>query len=115
MTRLRKAYKAVFGEEEIAYLSYRLVGGRVALWSTAVLPAYRDHGVAGELIAKSLDDIRASGKKVTVICPVVRMVIDHYPQYEDLVDKEPRGCGSGAPPDLVDAVVSESHPYYRSK
>ena len=86
-----QAYKAVFGDEEIAYLSYRLVGGRVALWSTAVLPEYRDHGVAGELIAKALDDIRASGKKVTVICPVVRMLIDHHPQYEDLIDKEHPG------------------------
>ena len=86
-----QAYKAVFGDEEIGYLSYRLVGGRVALWSTAVLPEYRDHGVAAELIAKALDDIRASGKKVTVICSIVRMVIDHHPQYEDLVDKEHPG------------------------
>lgn len=31
-----QAYKAVFGDEEIGYLSYRLVGGRVALWSAAV-------------------------------------------------------------------------------
>ena len=59
--------------------------------STAVLPEYRDHGVAAELIAKALDDIRASGKKVTVICPIVRTVIDHHPQYEDLIDKEHPG------------------------
>lgn len=86
-----QAYKAVFGDEQIGYLSYRLVGARVALWGTSVLPGYRDHGVAAELIAKALDDIRASGRKVTVICPVVRMVIDHHPQYEDLVDKEHPG------------------------
>jgi predicted GNAT family acetyltransferase len=86
-----QAYKAIFGNEEIGYLSYRLVSGRVALWSAAVLPEYRDHGVAAELIAKALDDIRASGRKVTVICPIVRMVIDHHPQYEDLVDKEHPG------------------------
>jgi predicted GNAT family acetyltransferase len=43
--------------------------------------------VAGELIARALDDIRASGKKVTVNCPIVRTVIDHHPQYGDLVDK----------------------------
>ncbi len=87
-----QAYKAVFGDEEIGYLSYRLVGGRVALWSAAVLPDYRDHGVAAALIAKALDDIRTSGKKVTVICPIVRRVIDHHPQYEDLVDKEHPGA-----------------------
>ena len=85
------AYKAVFGDAEIGYLGYRLVGGRVALWSTAVLPEYRDHGVAADLIAKALDDIRTSGRKVTVICPIVRTVIDHHPQYEDLIDKEHPG------------------------
>lgn len=81
------SYGAWVGQEQVAYLSYRLVGRRVALWSTAVLPAYRKHGVATELISKALDDIRASGRTVTIICPVVREMIDHYPQYEDLVDK----------------------------
>jgi len=86
-----QAYKAVFGDEVIGYLTYRLVGGRVALWNASVLPNYRDHGIAAVLIARALDDIRASGRKVTVICPIVRMVIDHHPQYEDLVDKEHPG------------------------
>jgi uncharacterized protein len=80
-------YRAMFGTEQIGYLTYRLVGERVALWYTAVLPAYRDHGVAAELIAKVLDDIRDAGKTITVICPIVRTMIDQYPQYEDLVDK----------------------------
>ena len=80
-------YRALFGNEQIGHLTYRLVGDRVALWYAAVLPAYRDHGVAAELIAKALDDIRGTGKTVTVMCPVVRRMIDHYPQYEDLVDK----------------------------
>lgn len=39
-----------------------------AMPPSVVRPGYRDHGVAAELIAKALDDIRASGKKVTVIC-----------------------------------------------
>ncbi len=86
-----QAYKAVFGNEAIGHLSYRLVGNRVALWSVSVLPAYRDHGVAAVLIARALDDIRAQGKTVTIICPIVRTMIDKYPQYEDLVDKEHPG------------------------
>jgi predicted GNAT family acetyltransferase len=51
------------------------------------LPPYRDHDLAAQLIAKALDDIRGTGKTVTVICPIVRRMIDHYPQYLDLVDK----------------------------
>jgi predicted GNAT family acetyltransferase len=81
------AYRAMFGLEEIGYITYRLVGERIALWDTAVLPPYRDHDLAAQLIAKALDDVRGTGKTVTVICPIVRRMIDHYPQYLDLVDK----------------------------
>jgi predicted GNAT family acetyltransferase len=52
-----------------------------------VLPAYRKHGVATELVGKALDDIRWRGKTITVICPIVRAVIDRHPQYLDLVDR----------------------------
>ncbi|HEY1704117.1 MAG TPA: GNAT family N-acetyltransferase [Trebonia sp.] len=85
--RAGHAYRATFGFEEIGHITYRLVGERIALWDTAVLPPYRDHGVAAELIAKALDDIRETGKTVTVICPIVRRMIDHYPQYLDMVDE----------------------------
>jgi predicted GNAT family acetyltransferase len=84
-------YRAIFGTEQIAYLTYRLAGKRIALWETEVLPPYRDHGVAVELITSALDDIRGTAKKVTVMCPIVRMVIDHYPQYQDLIDEEHPG------------------------
>ena len=33
--------QAVFGTEPIGHLSYRLAGGRVALWSTEIRPGYR--------------------------------------------------------------------------
>jgi predicted GNAT family acetyltransferase len=79
-------YGAWLGEEQIGYLTYKLVGKRVVLWSTMVLPAYRKHGVATELVAKALDDIRRSGRTVTIVCPIVWEVIKHHPQYRDLVD-----------------------------
>jgi predicted GNAT family acetyltransferase len=79
-------FGAWLGAEQIGYLTYKLVGNRVVLWSTMVLPAYRKHGVATELIAKALDDIRASGKTVTIVCPIVWEVVKSHPQYRDLVD-----------------------------
>jgi predicted GNAT family acetyltransferase len=80
-------YGAWIDTEEIGYLSYKLVGHRVVLWSTMILPAYRNHGVATELIAKALDDIRATGKTITIVCPIVWELIRRHPQYQDLVDK----------------------------
>ena len=46
---------------------------------------YVDH--TGAVAVLALDDIRGTGKTVTVICPIVRRMIDHYPQCLDLVDK----------------------------
>jgi predicted GNAT family acetyltransferase len=80
-------YGAWIGTEQIGYLTYKLVGNRVVLWSTVVLPAYRKHGVATELVANALDDIRRSGKTITIVCPIVWEVINRHPQYRDLVDE----------------------------
>ena len=70
---------AALGAEAIAELSYRFVGGRVVLLTTWVDPAYRHHRVATELVARVLDEIRESGKKITIICPVVGKFIARNP------------------------------------
>ncbi|MFI7427927.1 GNAT family N-acetyltransferase [Micromonospora sp. NPDC049836] len=86
---------AALGAEAIGELSYRLVGGRVVLLTTWVDPAYRNHRVATELVSRVLDEIRESGKKITISCPVVGEVIARNPEYADLIDKV--HPGSGAP------------------
>jgi predicted GNAT family acetyltransferase len=70
---------ATLGADAIAELTYRFVGGRVVLLSTWVDHAYRKHRVATELVARVLDEIRKSGKKITIICPVVGEFIDRNP------------------------------------
>jgi predicted GNAT family acetyltransferase len=84
-------YGAWIGPEQIGSLTYKLVGNRVVLWSTAVLPAYRRRGVATELVARALDDIRRAGKTVTIVCPIAWEVINRHPQYRDLVDEKHPG------------------------
>jgi predicted GNAT family acetyltransferase len=85
---------AALGPEAIAELSYRFVGGRVVLLTTWVDPAYRNHRVAAELVSRVLDEIRESGKKITVICPVVGEFIERNPEYADLIDKVHPGAGA---------------------
>jgi predicted GNAT family acetyltransferase len=87
-------YRAWINDDEVAILTYKIVGHRFVLLSTSVVPGFRNHGIAGELIAHVLDDIRGSGRTVTVICPAVREFIDHHPQYEDLLDKNRPGVRS---------------------
>lgn len=85
---------AALGAEAIAELQYRFVGGRVVLLTTWVDPAYRRNRVSTELIARVLDEIRESGKKITIICPVVGRFIDRNPKYLDLIDKVHPGAGA---------------------
>jgi predicted GNAT family acetyltransferase len=87
-------YRAWINDDEVAILTYKIVGHRFVLLSTSVVPGFRNHGIATELIAHVLDDIRGSGRTVTVICPAVREFIDHHPQYEDLLDKNRPGVRS---------------------
>lgn len=85
---------AKLGAEAIAELPYRFVGGRVVLLSTWVDPVYRNNRVATELVARVLDEIRESGKKITIICPVVGKFIAHHPEYADLIEKVRPGAGA---------------------
>jgi predicted GNAT family acetyltransferase len=87
-------WTASLGPEAIAELSYRFVGGRVVLLTAWVDPAYRNNRVATELVSRVLDEIRESGKKITVICPVVGEFINRNPEYADLIDKVHPGAGA---------------------
>jgi predicted GNAT family acetyltransferase len=85
---------ATLGSDAIAELTYRFVGGRVVLLSTWVNHAYRNHRVATELVARVLDENSESGKKITIICPVVGEFIARNPEYLDLIDKVHPGAGA---------------------
>ena len=90
-------WEAILNEDAIAELPYRFVGGRVVLLPTWVSEPYRNQGIATELIARALDEVRFSGKKITIICPVVGQFIARNRQHEDLVDGRHPGEGAGVP------------------
>ncbi|MHA6616695.1 GNAT family N-acetyltransferase [Pseudonocardia sp. DLS-67] len=98
----RGRWIAVLGADAIAELSYRFVGGRVVLLTTWVDPAARHNRVAQELIARALDEVRESGKKITVVCPVVGEFIARHPEYLDLIDKVHPGSGAYPRPEPAD-------------
>lgn len=79
-------YTATRGDLELANLRYDEVEGRTVVLTTTVGPEFRGRGIASELIAYALDDIRDRGQRVTVRCHVVSAFISSNPQYADLVD-----------------------------
>jgi predicted GNAT family acetyltransferase len=90
------SYDAIVGEREVAALTYDVAGGRrLVLLATSVFPEFRGQGIATELIRRVLDDVRAQGMTVTILCPIVRAFIDRNPGYADLVDREHPGVPTG--------------------
>ena len=76
----------------MAGLTYDVAGdGRLVLQATSVFPEFRKQGIATELIRRVLDDVRAQGKTVTIMCPIVRTFIENNPEYADLIDPEHPG------------------------
>lgn len=89
-------FQAIVGDTEIAVLPYTRAGDhRLVLLATSVFPEFRGQGVATALIRRVLDDVRAHGKTVTIMCPVVRTFVDRNPDYADLVDPQHPGVTRG--------------------
>jgi uncharacterized protein len=81
-----RVYAATLDGREVASLRYDEVDDRVIVLTTSVVPEFRGRGIATDLIADALDDIRQWGKRLTVRCPVVAAFIAGNPQYADLAD-----------------------------
>jgi predicted GNAT family acetyltransferase len=90
-------YDAIVGDRAIAGLTYNVAGAdRLVLVAASVYPEFRKQGIATELIRRVLDDVRAQGKTVTILCPIVRTFIEHNPGYADLIDPNHPGATRGS-------------------
>jgi predicted GNAT family acetyltransferase len=87
-------FTAVLNGYEIGKINYTDTAKRFILESTVIINTFRHHGMATELIKRALDIIRDTGKTVTVLCPIIRAVIDANPLYDDLVDQGHPGIAS---------------------
>jgi predicted GNAT family acetyltransferase len=90
-------YEAIVGDRKIAGLPYNVAGdNRLVLLATSVYPEFRKQGIATELIRRVLDDVRAQGKTVTIMCPIVRTFIEHNLEYAGLIDPKHPGVTTGS-------------------
>ncbi len=88
---VRRHYVASLEEFEVATIEFKQMGNRVVILSTTVDPEFRGRGIAVELIAYALDDVRDRGLLVTIYCPLVSAYINQNPEYGDLVDAKHPG------------------------
>jgi uncharacterized protein len=81
----KRRYEVRQGSEVVGFIFYRLDAGRMTLIHTEVDSALEGTGIASQLIAGALDDIRARGLSVVPICPFVLAYLGRHPGYSDLV------------------------------
>jgi uncharacterized protein len=70
----------------VSLADYReLDGGRTLVFHHTLTPVeFRGNGYAEALVARALDDVRASGRKVVPTCWFVADFLDLHPEYQDL-------------------------------
>jgi len=71
----------------VGHATYEDTANGRAFEHTAIAPRYQGRGLAGQLIAYSLDESRAAGRRVLPFCPFVRTFIKSHEDYLDLVDQ----------------------------
>ncbi|WP_332662026.1 GNAT family N-acetyltransferase [Aeromicrobium sp.] len=60
-------------------------GDVVTFPHTKVFEQFEGQGLASELVAGALDDIRVRGKLIVATCPYVARFVDQHPDYKDLL------------------------------
>ena len=81
----RQRYEAWIGDDVVGFVEYRSVRGRRIVFHTEVDPSVEGQGVGSRLVTGVLDDVRASGLRITVKCPFVTAFLARHPQYLDLL------------------------------
>ena len=65
---------------------YRMKGDRIVLTHTIVPERFSGQGIGSQLARGVFDEIRASGRKVILVCPFMTAFYARHPEYSDIVD-----------------------------
>jgi predicted GNAT family acetyltransferase len=69
----------------VSLADYREVGDGTLVFHHTLTPVqYRGNGYAEALVARALDDVRESGRKVVATCWFVEEFLELHPEYQDL-------------------------------
>jgi len=79
-------YEITEDDAVLGIAEYRELSGRIAFTHTETDPERAGQGLAAELVAFALDDVRSRGLAVLPLCPYVRAFVAKHPdRYLDLV------------------------------
>jgi len=81
----RSRYEAHEAGELAGFVDYRAMRGRLTIIHTEVLQGREGRGVATRLARFVLDDVRARGLRIVIVCPFFRAYLARHPRDLDLV------------------------------
>lgn len=70
----------------LCLLEYRRLGDTLHITHTEVPPALQGRGLAAELVAAMLAEVRAQGWRVRPVCSYVRAYMRRHPETQDLLE-----------------------------
>lgn len=73
---------------QMAVLTYRHIGGSLALDHTEVPPELSGRGIAALLARAALDHARSEHLEVAPNCPYVSAYLKKHPEYHDLLSED---------------------------
>jgi predicted GNAT family acetyltransferase len=81
----RSRYELFLDGQLVGVADYRVLGDRVVMPHTEIVPPLRGRGLGELLVGHALDDVRAAGRTVVPSCWFVADFIDANPDYRDLL------------------------------
>lgn len=78
-------YELRLDDELAGFVTYRERPGLIAFVHTETDNRLEGQGLASQLIASALDDVRERGLEVMPFCPFANSYIQRHPEYADLV------------------------------
>ena len=74
-----------------AFLTFSKAGERLIIIDHTEVPsAFRGQGVGVALVARAVEDARASGKKITPLCPFAAAQFRRHPEWADVLRGAPK-------------------------
>jgi predicted GNAT family acetyltransferase len=75
----------------VAFASYRLAPGKIAIFHTEVPRILRGRGIGTQLARQVLEEVRRQQLKLIPECSFIRAFVEARPEFRDLLTSPPGG------------------------
>lgn len=81
-----QAYVILVDGKRAGLAAFRDRGEQRVFFHTEIDEAFAGRGLASLLVARALDDVRTTGKRIVPVCPYVAAFLTRHREFADLTD-----------------------------